>query len=163
MIFDAVETAAAVLAANFSTDFTALASAKGVADLASPPQFVMRQKAEMFTTLGIILPAIGIYVPHATTGAKWQTTRASVHRCVFDWYARGTTPDLLAKQTELAAEVMLKTIDRLAGYAAGVEGAGELEDSITIDLTDGYDKTIEPNYDRRAVVTFPLNDRDSGL
>ena|SRR6267378_531760 len=153
---------ATVLTANFAADFTALASAKGVTDLAGPPTFVKRQKAEIFGTLGVTLPAIGIYIVRSVTMAKWQAVRDPRSTGVFDWYARSGNPLLLAQQTELAAEAMLRSVDRLA-TSGSIFGAGELPDSITIDLTDGYDKSIEPNYDRRAVITFTVYDRDSGL
>jgi len=162
MIFDAVEAMTTVLTANFSADFTALAAAKSVADLPSPPTFVKRQKAEMFATLGVTLPAIGIYVLRSVTMAKWQAVRDPRCTGVFDWYARLADPELLAKQTELAAEAMLRTVDRLSS-SGSIYGAGELPDSITIEVTDGYDKSIEPSYDRRATVTFSVYDRDSGL
>jgi len=164
MIFDAVEAITTVLTANFSADFTALATAKGVADLPGAPTFVKRQRAEMFASLNVTLPAIGIYILRSSTMAKWQSVRDPRSTGVFDWYARGSDPVLLAQQTELAAEVMLRTVDRMAGSGTGgVFGAGELPDSITIELTDGYEKSIEPNYSRRATVTFTVYDRDSGL
>lgn len=162
MIYDAVEAMTTVLTANFAADFTALATAKSVADLSGPPTFVKRQRAEMFTTLGVSLPAIGIYVLRAVTMAKWQAVRDPRCTGVFDWYARNSNPLLLAQQTELAAEAMLRSVDRLA-TSGSLFGAGELADSITIEVTDGYDKSIEPAYDRRATVTFTVYDRDSGL
>lgn len=162
MIFDAVEAMATVLTANFTADFTALASAKGVADLPSPPTFVKRQKAETFTSLGVTLPAIGMYVVRAVTMAKWQAVRDPRTTGVFDWYARLADPFLLAEQTELAAEAILRTVDRLSS-SGSIYGAGELPDSITIELTDGYNQSIQPSYDRRVTVTFSIYDRDSGL
>lgn len=162
MIFDAVEALYTVVSTNFAADFTALAAAKSVTDLPGPPTFVKRQNAEMFAAMGVTLPAIGIYVPRAVTMAKWQAVRDPRCTAVLDWYARGADPVLLAKQAELAAEVLLRSIDRLAGTSS-IYGAAELEESITIEVTQGYDQSIEPSYDRRAVVTFSIYDRDSGL
>src|SRR5207302_7433147 len=139
---------------------TALAAAKSITDLAGAPTFVKRQKAEMFTALGVTLPAIGIYIPRAWTQAKSQTQRDTRCQCVLDWYARNADPVLLAKQTELAVEALLRSVDRLTTATGGVYGGAQLEESAVVEVTDGFDKSIEPAYDRRATLTFPVYDRD---
>jgi hypothetical protein len=157
MIYDAVETVYAVVNANFATDYAALAAAKGVT-VVTPVGIIKRQKADIFVPLGATLPAIGIYGLSATTQVKDQAKRDVFCTMAFDFYDRGTDPVALAKQTELAAEALLLSIDRMWPTAAG--GAGEGDNSITVTLMDGYDETAELQYERRATITFPLMNRD---
>ncbi|HWP38945.1 MAG TPA: hypothetical protein VNL18_15470 [Gemmatimonadales bacterium] len=162
MIYDAVEQAYTVAAANFTADLNALAAAKGVT---APPAatLIKRQRAETYIALGAALPALGIYLLRVATQAKSQGKRDSVVSLVFDYYLEGTDPTLLAKQAELAAEAVLRTVDRLADAGSGIYGAGEGSGSVTIELSDGYDPADENKFFHRAQVTVPVWDEDTGL
>ena len=162
MIYDALEQFYTTLAANLPADLAALVADKGIA---SPGTVSLekRQNAETFVALGAILPAVGIFGLRAITQAKSQGSRDSITTAVCDVYHIGADPVLLAKQIELLAEAILRTVDRLNNGATGVFAAAALDDSITIELTEAYLKVEAPNYGRRAVVTFPLYDRDTGL
>lgn len=164
MIFDAVERAYDVVNANFAADFAALATAKGVTGLALTATIEKRQTAERFIALQAPGPTIGVWgrgtVTQAKVGTGWRDNVSSV---VLDYYCTGTDPVLVAKQAELAAEALLRAIDRLPGSGDLVFGAGELRGSVTVELTDGYLKTRDDLYYRRAQITFPLTDRDDNL
>lgn len=168
MIYDAIEAVYTTVNANFNTDLAALVSAKGLSGLTTSATLFKRQRAETFVELGAAangqLPAIGIYGTAVTTEAKWQGKRDPECTVVLDYYARGTDPVKLAQQTELAAEALLLSIDKVYPTAAG--GAGEGFGSINIELTDAYMETDKPdsqtakNYGHRAIVTFIVVDRD---
>lgn len=163
MIFDQVEQLYTVVNTNFATDLGALATAKGVT-INTGATFVKRQNADVFFALGVTLPACGIYVTRASTKAKQQGIRDTTGTAVFDYYAEDADPVKVAKQAELAAEALLMSVDRMATAGAGVFGAAELEDSITVEMSDGFEKRAsEGRYWRRAVVRFAIYDRDTGL
>ena len=167
MIYDAIEAVATIVTANFFTDMAALISAKGLTGLTTTAAIEKRQRAELYVALGAALPAIGIYGLMATTQAKWQGKRDASCTLGLDYYATGTDPIKLAQQTELAAEALLRSIDRIWPTAAG--GAGEGFNSVSVELSAAYMETDKPegqtvtNYGHRAMLTFTVVDRDEGL
>lgn len=163
MIYDAVEQAYAVVNSNFAADMAALVAAKGVAGLTTTATAIKRQDAETYVDIGAALPAIGVTGRRAHTQAKDQSKRDSVSEIVYDYYAVGSDPSKVAKQAELAAEALLKSVDRLWASGSGVFGAGEVPGSISIDFDPGYLEVQQPNYGARARVSFPVTDRDEGL
>lgn len=161
MIFDAVETAYTVVLANFATDMAALIAAKGVTGVVSAATVVKRQNAETYLALGTAPPAIGIWARGTTTQAKVGTGwRDNASIVVLDYYCTDSNPVDAAKQAELAAEALLKSIDKMPGAGNVVFGAGELRGSVTVEMSDGYLKDAGEIWYRRAQVTFPLTDRD---
>lgn len=170
MIYDAIETAYTVALANFTTDLTALAVAKGIT-INTGVTFVKRQDAETCKDMGAPLPCCGIYGLSATTQGRDQTKRDNVNVIVFDYYAESVDPVKLAKQVDLVPEAILMSVDRLPGAGGGVYGVGEGPRSITVAWSRGYAETeesqsevpVKPNYFRRATVTVPVWDRDTGL
>jgi len=164
VIYDAIEQVYAVANANFATDFAALATAKGVVGLNTNAAIEKRQSAETMVRLGAALPCLGIVGLRARSQAKDQGKRDTESVIAFDYYAEHADPVLVAKQAELAAEALLRTVDRLWASGASVFGAGELPLSVVIDFTEGYLETRSPPvYWRSATVTFPVHDRDEGL
>lgn len=161
MIYDQIEQAYSIASQSFPGDLAALATAKNVS-ITTSCTFVKRQHADLFVQLGIVTPACGVYLTRVVTAVKSQTHRDVTGAAVFDYYATDPDPVKLAKQVELAAEALLKSVDRLCGGDI-IYGAGVLDDSITVELSDGYEQTVAPNYWRRALVRFPLYDRDTGL
>jgi len=124
----------------------------------------------MFFALGVTLPACGIYIVRAMMAGKDQGRRHTTGSAVLDYYAEdavgdAASPYRLAKQAELAAEALLQSVDRLStqANALGVYGAAVLDDSITVEMSDGYEKTVGAGYWRRAIVRFPVYDEDTGL
>lgn len=162
MIFDAVQRAHTVTATNLATDLAALCTAKSVTNPGTIT-LVKRQKAETFIALGSPLPALGIYGLRAVTQAKDQGKRDSLVTVVWDFYIEGTDPTLIAKQAELVAESVLRTVDRLAASGDGLYGAGELAQSVTVEMSDNYQEAEELKWFQRAVVTAPVHDRDEGV
>jgi hypothetical protein len=167
MLYDAIETVYAVVLANFATDLAALASAKGVT-ITTTADIIKRQRAETFVAFGkgVTSPAIGIFSIRGLTQAKWQTQRDTDCTVVCDYYARSADPSALAIQAELAAEALLKSMDRIWPTAAG--GAGEGDRSVTIEMTDAYVETVSSEtetarWEHRAMVTFTVQVRDTGL
>jgi hypothetical protein len=170
MMFDVVEVAATIVTANFATAFATLAVAKTVPNLTIPAVVEKRQDAEIAVSLGALgtdlrnqVPIIGIWGKKATTQAKNQSRRHNACILVFDWYMRGADPVVMGKQTEIAAEALLQCVDLLAGAGSGIYGGGETPGSVTIDFTQGYDQSIQPNYDRRVTLTFAVQQLDTGL
>lgn len=165
MLYDAVEQVYTVVLANFTTDLGALATAKGVSVTATVG-VIKRQTAETMVALGADLPAIGVYTVAGSTQAKDQGKRDTLTTMVLDYYAEGTDPANLAKQAELAAEALLRSIDRLWPALEG--GGGNAVGSVGIVMTPGYQEVRQNEaeqtvYNHRATVTFPVMDRDSGL
>ena len=166
MIFDAVETAYTVVNANFDTKLAALVAAKGVSGTLAGAKKFKRQNAETYVELNATIrdgteAGLGVYGLQAVTQAKSQTQRYTDTTVGADYYCRGTDPAVLAKQAELAAEALLGCIDAMWPTAEG--GAGEGDKSISITMSAGYEETQTPKYEHRAVVTFTLTDRDTGL
>jgi hypothetical protein len=160
VIHDVAEQVYATTEANFATDHAALLTAKGVTGFTPTVLIVKRLAAETFIALGVALPALGIRVVRAVTQAKDQGKRDSLDTVVWDLYAEHTDPVVLAKWVELGAEAVLLTIDRLWSAAGGLFGAGELPESVSVDLTEGVEEGEGLRYWRRAQVTCPVHDRD---
>jgi len=163
MIYDQVEQAYVVLAANFAADYAALLTAKGVA---SPGAVTLIKRQGVPTALRYqqVPPFMGVVSLAAATQAKDQGKRDNRGLVAYDIYIKGGTPDLVAAQVELAAQAVMQTIDALAASGNGVFGAAELPGSCTITLSDDEDEEVEEGqYGRRATVSFPVWDRDEGL
>lgn len=165
MIRRAVERVYSVVSANFNTDFAALAAAAGVPAVTA--DFYKRLAAPGFwrkTTAGV-----GVYhgsgaserrKAGAAAGSGVRDTRVDV---VLDWWIRGHEPDVLAVQTEIAIDALVRSIDRVPDEASGVWSAADARDSITwtierSTLTDEGRIATE-----RAIVVCPLRVRDTGL
>ena len=163
MIYDQVEQAYTVAAANFAADYSALLTAKGVASPGSIP-LIKRQSVPTALRYGKTPPFVGVVSLAATTQAKDQGKRDTRGLLAYDVYIKGTDPALVAKQVELAAEALLRSVDRLPTSGGGVFGAAELPLSLTVSLSDDEDEEVEEGkYGRRATVSFPTWDRDEGL
>lgn len=160
MIYDAVERCYTVTNTNFAADLAALATAKSLT-VDTTVNLIKRQSAETFTRLQAELPACGIYGLEADTQAKDQTKRDSLVVMTWDYYDEDTDPQKVAKQVELAAAAILRTIDRIVNTLTF--GAGEVPGSVRVRLTEGFIEANEKNYWRRAIVTAPVWDRDEGL
>jgi len=165
MIHDAIERLYTQLNANFATDMAAVITEKGagVVGLVATATVIKRQTAEIFVQKSQAPPAIGIYGVRATTQAKDQTKRDSKNVIGVDYYATGTDASKLQKQTELAAEAIMRSVDRLAGSGGGVFGAAVEEDSVTWDWLDGYTEGVAPLFIGVATGTIPVDDREQGL
>jgi len=166
MIFDAVETCAAVALAHFEADLAALCTAKGLAAAPSGWKVLAWHDAEDGVELGSIEPLLGITVSaDASTQAKSQDRRESLTGVLFDAYIEHPEPTLLAQWIALAPEAVMATADRLvAGIGGGVYGASVKSLSTRIELSKGYEERGEqPMYWQRARVTVPVWDEDTGL
>lgn len=157
MIYDAVEDVASILAANFSTDLAALATAHSVT-VDSTVTVKKRQGVENLVARGTLLPCLGVVGADASTQAVFQGTRDATVTITCDYYATGTDADVLAAQADLVAEAILLTVDRL-WPTIGV-GAGEADRSIAISLTGAFEPPDENTFSRRVTVTFPVIVRD---
>lgn len=163
MIYDVVEQAYDIANVNFVADHTALLGAKSIAPWAGTLTIIKRQRAETSREFGTTPPTLGVCGVRASTQAKDQGKRDTRSAVVYDLFARGTDPGLLAAQVELGAEALLRSIDRLAGSGRGVFGAGELPNSVSVEMSDGYDQDVGLQWWHRAEVTFPCHDRDEGV
>ena len=179
-IYDAVERTLEVVKANFDTDMAALVAAKVTAGRLSQEQAdAMDQKATIYERLAAEefathpdeegpdqekLPGIGIYAGPMTTQARWQGRRDARAVVVLDYYAMGLDPVVLGKQTELAQETLLRSIDRIPEAApAGELGAAELRDEIAVMIAGSSRERGLDYYQDRVTLTFPILEQDSGL
>lgn len=178
-IFDAVERTLSVVKANFDADMKALVAAKVTAGaLKQGEADQIDQKATIYDRLpsevfaahpegdddALGLPGVGVYSGPMTTQAKWQGKRDSRAVVVLDYFAIGEDPRLLEIQVELAAEVLLRAVDRIPEAAlAGELGAGEDPNSVDV-LPFALARTAGLDfYQDRVTVTFPILDQDTGL
>ena len=174
MVYDAIEQAATSLSANFDADLAALATAKGEAGITQTATVYKRRPATVLFALaavtgsGVTLPAIGVWVQRTATQARRQDVRDNVHQLVFDYVARsaGVTAGsdvTLEKQAELAAEALLRTVDRLVTAGGGYFGAGELAGSVVIELSGLAMGPGQSYYEEHVRLTCPVTERDTGL
>lgn len=179
-IYDAVERTLEVVKANFDTDMSALVAAKVTDGRLSQEQAdAMDKDATIYERLAAEefaahpddegpaqekLPGIGIYAGSLTTQAKWQGRRDARAVVVLDYFAQGDDPIVLGKQTELAAEALLRSIDRIPEAAtAGELGAAELKDEISVQIAGSSRERGLDYYQDRVTLTFPILEQDSGL
>ena len=165
MLHDTVERVWVVVNTNFAADMAAVITAKGLgaAGLTATATIIKRQTAEIFAAKQATVPTIGVYGIRAVTQAKDQGKRDSQNTVGIDYYATGMDASKLQKQVEVAAEALLRSVDRIAGSGGGVFGAAVQDGSITVDLLDGYTEGAAPAYIGVATVTFPVDDREDGL
>lgn len=165
MMFDALERFATVLAANFDADLAALCTAKGVTAPVGSVTLIKRMDANLHVAVNGALPALCVYGRAVSTQARFVGKRDS--RCVIsvDYLNRADEAGLVTmlQQVELAAEAILKTIDRVPGdSASGVWNAAPNAGEAVIELSDREDAP-EGEYQRLLTVTVPVTDRDEGL
>lgn len=161
MVYDSVEKVAALLTANFDTDLGALCVAKSVTTPAAAV-IVKRMDANLHIAVNGVLPAVCIYGRAATTQAKQAGKRDNRTVVSVDYFDRASVANLptLLAQVELAAEAVLKTVDRCVGDSTtGIWGGGLGDGSVTVELSDREDAP-EGEFQRLATVTFAVNDRD---
>lgn len=163
MIYDIIERAATVLDDNFTTDLDVLVAAKTLSGLDTQATLYKRQMAELFADQHApALPGIGIYVTTVATQAKRQGKRDNNAMTVFDYYARHLDAEKLSQQVELAVEALMRSVDRLFD-SVGVLDAGAEQGSVLVVVTPVAQPAGMKFYERRAVVSFPVQDRDDGL
>lgn len=167
MLYDQVEQAYTVLAANFAADYSERLTAKGVA---SPGAVTLVKRQSVPTVLRYgtaalkLGPFIGIVSLAARTNAKDQGKRDTQGLVAYDGWITGSNPAVVAQQAELLMEAALRSVDRLAASGAGVFGAGESPLSVDVTLDDEENEEIQEGlYGRRATVSFRMWDRDEGL
>lgn len=179
-IYDAVERTLEVVDANFDADMTALVAAKVTAARLSQVQAdKMDTTATIYERLSAAefaahpdeegpdqekLPGIGIFSGPMTTQAKWQGRRDARAVVVIEYFALGDDPVVLEKQTELAQEALLRSIDRIPDAApAGELGAGELKDEISVIPLGASRERGMDFYQDGVTITFPILEQDTGL
>lgn len=165
MIRRAVERVYSVVSANFNADFATLAAAAGVPPVTA--DFFKRQAAPVFwkrTTAGV-----GVYhgsgaserrKAGAAAGSGVRDTRVDM---VLDWWIRGDDPEMLAVQTEIAIDALVRSIDRVPDEASGVWSAADARDTITWTVERSTLSDAGRIATERAIVIFPLRVRDTGL
>lgn len=163
MLYDQVEQCYLVLAANFATDYAALLTAKGVA---SPGAVTLIKRQSVPTALryGKAPPFLGIVSLAAQTQAKDQSKRDNRGLVAFDFYQIGSDPEVVAQQSELAAEAVLMSVDRFNTAGGGLFGGGDVPQSVDVTMSDDEAEEVQLGlYGRRATVSVRVWDRDSGL
>jgi hypothetical protein len=164
VIYDAVEKAHEIILANYATDMAAvIASKAGLTGIVATATIEKRQDVRKSITLGAAKPTISIWGRGADTQAKVGTGwRDNVNAVLLDYFCNGTDPVAVAIQAELAAEALMRCVDKMpnSGGSGGVFGAAEMVGSARVDLSDGYEKDGAGKWYRTARVTFPLTDRD---
>lgn len=158
MIYEVVERAVEVFAANFATDMQALATAHDLPVDTDVTVYPRREAGEF--AAHEVLPGLGVWSPGARTQAHGgQSIRKSRVTVVADYYARHADVDLLTAQVELAAEAILRSVDRMPD-ASGVRGAGEENETVRIEITGAARMAGAKTYEERVVVTFTMDEQD---
>lgn len=171
-MYDAIERVAAVITANFDADFDDVLAAHALTEAAVISKTAAvhpRREWVVFSenpAFGPATPGVGVYPLRFSTNARRQDERLWRVTVGLDYYARGPDPAKLALQAELAAEVLLRSIDRchegLAGTRvldAGMEdGSVTGERSRTADLPAGDDW-----YEELLRIAFPVIYQEVGL
>lgn len=166
MLYEAIERAAAVVTANFSTRIAALATAQSLTGLdTTATVFKRRDAADLAAQdAGGGHPVIGIYGLGVRTNAKRQTVRDSRCRIVLDYYARGKDAVKVEQQCELAMEALCGCIDQMGiNDPTGTFGAGEGQGDIDGKILRLAQVTGEIWYEERVMVEYTQWERDTGL
>lgn len=170
MIYDVIEAGAADLVANYAADFAAVVAQKGLGGLGLVGTAVIykRQPAEIFAAIPDVpgqasrFPGLGIYaVPGSRTQPKSVQLRDSDVQVAHDFFLRGSDPEKVVLNAEIAVEAILRHLDRMPGQP-GVVGVGEEPRSVLVDMFD-VKKVGEDYYEQLATVTAPHRTRDDGL
>lgn len=163
MIRTAVDRVFSVLQTNFNTDFASIATAAGVAAVTA--DFYKRQSAERFankTSVGIGVYQVGGSTsrrkPGAAPGAGIRDTTVDV---MVDWYIRGSDDELVAQQTEIAVEAILRSVDRMPDAVVWFAADGSA--NVTWDIERAALVDDGGIIEERALVRFPVIVRETGL
>lgn len=135
MFYDVSEKLGALAAANFTTDFVALLTQKGLEALGVDPNVTVyvRKPARVFGLNESPLPGLGCWAGAARTQAVSQQERENQLRAHYEYLCRGSDAAIVLAQAELAAEVLMKLVDRFGTAGSGIEGGGHEPQSVLID------------------------------
>jgi hypothetical protein len=165
VFYDVVEAVAARAGADFTPGMVHLATQKSVS-IVTTATIYKRQDANIFAALDAsvaTLPGIGVYALSALTNARRQDLRDSSVAMVYDYFARGLDPAALLVQAELAAEALLRVIDRIYGSAPGIFGVGEATLGVQVTIEPMVKAAGEDYYEQRVLVRFLVDERDLDL
>lgn len=164
MTYDAMEHAAAVIGANFESDFEALVVAKdaGAFGIDPSPRLYKRRDAAVIFGQDLYIPSIGLYPDTAfTQRASQGERRDNVSYLLADYVYRSSDPDRTAVAVELAAEALLRSIDRMRDETDTlVIGAGVPDQSVSINYARLSHVELDDVYEDYVTVRFPVIDRD---
>lgn len=171
-MYDAEERVAAVLTTNFAGDFAAVLAAHSLTPAAVSAVVAtvhLRREWETFSeldTFNAANPGIGVYATGFRAQARHQDERLWLVTIVAEYFARGPDPDLLTTQVRMAAEAILRSVDRMNEGLVGsrILEAGGPDQSVTGELSrtahlDGGDRY----YDELLRISFPVIDQEVGL
>lgn len=163
VFYDVSEKLAALATTHFAADFAALVAAKGLGGLGVDTSISVypRMPARIFGWNEKPLPGLGCYARTARTQAKSQQERDSDLMGHFEYLCRGADPAVIRAQVELAAEVLLVLVDRIAGSGSGLEGAGEEKRSVAIEIDGTGPAEGLDFYEEWAHAAFPIMETDA--
>ena len=159
MIYDALERLVTVVRDNFETDLEGLRDEKELTITTSAVVYPGLSADEFADKT---LPGIGIYALGGLTQAKFQQLRDTVVTHVLDYFDEGDDVEALDHQVTLAAEALLKSIDRMS-EGGTVIGAGEEAGNISVVIQQFRRVDGSRRSGRRALLTFTARDRDQDL
>ncbi|KKM17657.1 hypothetical protein LCGC14_1673590 [marine sediment metagenome] len=167
MIYDAVERVHAILEANFATDMAALLTAKSLTTgYVSTVTVVKRRTAIHEAARGDVNlatgPRIGVWSGAAVTQAKIQDGRDSIVMVTMEYVARGSDEDILAIQSEVAAEAIMMSVDVMHGVNAAI-GAGLPIGETTVEIMRSSHASGQDYAQDIVTVVTPIVSRDIGL
>ena len=163
MIYEAIVRADSILAANFATDMATLQSGKSLSGLDTTVTVHDHRRAgDLIDNEGLTLPLIALFGVSAETAAKSQAKRDADVQVEAQYVCRGTSESNIREQTELAAEAMCMSIDRMHG-ADGVTDAGDPETGIQIELGGDYESAGRDYFEGSCIVRWTMKTRDEGL
>lgn len=162
VFYDVSEKLGALATTHFAADFAALVASKGLGALGVDTSVTIytRMPARYFGLAEKPLPGLGCYARIARTQAKSQQEAASVLEGHFEYLCRGVDPVIIRAQSELAAEVLRLLVDRIAGAGSGLEGAGEDQLSVAIEIDGSGPSEGLEFYEEWAHAAFPIWETD---
>lgn len=136
MFYHATEGLKTLAVTHFTSDLTALIAEYGLGGLGitTAINVYAREGAQRFATQERALPGLGCYTRAARTQAQSQSQRHSTMEAHYEFLCRYADSVVSRTHAELAGEVLVKLVDRFRTIGNGIEGGGEEDKSVLIDI-----------------------------
>ena len=162
VFYDVSEGLGTLATASFTTDFDALIAQKALGGLGlnTAVTVYVRQPAVVFGGQERALPGLGCYARNARTQAVSQQEREATMEAHYEYLCRGPDAATIRAQAELAAEVLLRLVDRFPTISGGVEGGGHEPGSVVVDIDGSGPAEGLEFYEEWVHVVSPIWDTD---
>jgi hypothetical protein len=163
VFYDVSEKLGALATAHFTADFIALITQKSLEALGVDPNIhvYVRKPARVFGLNEQPLPGLGCWAGSVRTQAVSQGERENQLLAHYEYLCRGADADIVLAQAELAAEVLLRLIDRFGTAGSGIEGGGHEPQSVLGDIDGSGPADGLEVYEQWVHVVSPIWDTDA--